>query len=61
MKSKLIYKPQYREIRIIEKFLLFPKYLPISKSSQYFQIKWLEKAKIMQIYGISWESLCWVD
>ena len=50
MESKIRFEPKNGETRIIEKFLLFPKDLPISMCSSSFKTKWLQKVKIFQKY-----------
>jgi len=65
MESKIRFEPKNGETRIIEKFLLFPKDLPISICSSAFKTKWLQKVKILQIYeelgGVGGYWCGWID
>ena len=57
--------PKDGETRVICKFLILPKCLPISDSSNQCEIRWLETALIQQKYfetSEGWDShFCWQD
>jgi hypothetical protein len=63
--------PREGSERTVEKFLLFPKRLRLSRDNRSYETRWLETCKIRQIYKIEgaylvgmswgWEDYWWDD
>jgi len=52
--------PEYREKRVVNKFLFFPKILPLPLGYQ-SQMRWLEACKIKQVWIECPDSGTWID
>ncbi len=50
--------PSKDEIRIVKKFLLFPKSIMYNNS---YELRWLEVASFIQQYEFTRDGSCWVD
>lgn len=71
MRWKTKRKPEHGDTRIVKKFLFFPKKLPTNGSTNYCEWRFLEKAKIRQMYTREssvktddfekWRDFCWED